>query len=145
MQNKFESEGGDAISEDDTNNMSNFVQEHIPMIRASSKGADKAYQTNPFTASVLATLANTVLNMLKKKTISTLQRNYAATVMTGAALTFDRVDPVGVFHKSSPINIKDIIKILQKEFPNQPQLLGALHFSSKTFRTAPAHIQEMFE
>jgi len=84
MQGKAEYEG--SISEDDTNNMSNFVQEHIPMIRASSKGADKAYQSDPTTASVLATLANTVLNMLRKKTITTLQRNYAATVMTGTLL-----------------------------------------------------------
>lgn len=140
---EFKNEG--SLSEDDTNNMSNFVQEHIPMIKSTSKGADLAYQKDSTSVDVLATLANTVLNMLKKNKVSDNLRNYAATVMTGAALTFDRVHPAGVFHKQSPVDIKNIITLLQKEFSDLPQLIGALHFSTKTFRSAPDKIQEMFE
>lgn len=135
---------GGSIGEDEVNGMSNFVAEHIPMIRSLAKGANAAYQKNDATAPVLATLANTTYNMLKSK-VSPDMKNYVATVMTGAALIFDHVDPVGVFAKSSPVNIKGIILILQKEFPTQPQLLGALHFSTKTFRNAPDAIQELFE
>jgi len=84
--------------------------------------------------------------MLKNNTYEKAETNlFIARAMTGACVLFDHVDVLGVFHKKSPIHIKDIVTFLKKEYPKEQPLLNSIQFSSKNFKEAADSIKELFE
>ncbi len=69
---------------------------------------------------------------------------FLARALVGAIVLFDHVDPNGAFSKKSPIPIKDVVKLLKATFPQEQALLSAIQYSTKTFKTAPSGVAELF-
>jgi len=134
------------IKDDEAGGMALFTAEYIPMMKSLCKSASIMAQKNPHVGDVLSVFANSCYGMLKNNTYEKSETNlFVARAMTGACVLFDHVDVLGVFHKKSPIKIKDVIVYLKKEFPKEQPLLNSIQFSSKNFKDAGESISELFE
>jgi len=144
---KFSKHPGVKVKDDEASGMALFTAEHIPMFCTISKS------TNSFTneqlvavQNMLASLANSCLRMLKTKKFSDSKQTLTcARAMTGAIVLYDRMGPVSAFSKRSGIAIRDCIVVLKREYPKETSLLNAIQYSTKSFKEAPAAVQEMFE
>ena len=67
-----------------------------------------------------------------------------SSVAQGCIVLFDHADQKGVFVKS-PVQLKNAVLLLKKDFKDQQYLLNAIHFSSRTYNNAPSSIKEIFE
>ena len=67
--------------------------------------------------------------------------------MTGSIVLYDHVSPLGVFHKKSPIPVKQAITLLKREFPGNDGiiLLNAIQFSTKHYKDASDATKELFQ
>jgi hypothetical protein len=134
------------VKEDEANQMALFTAEHIPMMTAISKATAHAVRNNEHITTALAVMANSCLRMVKLKRFDTMKVNLlCARAMTGALVLYDHVDPLGAFHKKSPIHVKQCILLLKKEFPLHEALLNAIRFSTKHFKddTTPVALHEL--
>jgi hypothetical protein len=142
---KFANNSNIKVKDDEAGGMALFTAEHIPMMGALCRAANKAIQQNEAVVYALAVMANSCLKIIRSKKFEKVDTNlFIARAMTGSIVLFDHVDALGAFHKKSPIAIKACILLLQKEFPKEQSLLNAIQFSSKTFKNAPDAIQELF-
>jgi hypothetical protein len=134
------------VKEDEANQMALFTAEHIPMMTAISKATAQAVRNNEYITTALAVMANSCLRMVKLKRFDSMKVNLlCARAMTGALVLYDHVDPLGAFHKKSPIHVKQCILLLKKEFPLHEALLNAIRFSTKHFKddTTPVALHEL--
>jgi len=126
--------------------MALFTAEHIPMMTALCRAANRALVQNENVTSTLALMSNSCLSMIKSKKFANPEINlFIARAMTGSIVLYDHVDPRGAFNGRSPIQVKNCILTLKKEFPKEVSLLNAIQFSSKTFKQAPQSVQDLFE
>jgi hypothetical protein len=134
---KFSKHPDIEIKDDDAGGMAMFTAEYIPMMKALCKSASALSNKNAHVGDVLSVFANSCYGMLKTNKYEKAETNlFIARAMTGACVLFDHVDVLGVFHKKSPIKIKDVIVYLKKEFPKEQPLLNSIQFSSKNFKEA---------
>jgi len=134
------------VKDDEASGMVLFTAEHIPMMTSLARGSASALQRNEHVTTALSVMANSCLKMIRGKKFENAATNlFCARAMTGAIVLFDHTDLQGVFHKKSPISIKQAILCLKKDFPNEQSLLNAIHYSTKTFRSAPSSVQELFD
>jgi len=129
--------------------MALFTAEHIPMMttlaRACRWDADDPRQQRVCEA--LALMANSCLKMIKNKRFaSEATQLFCARAMTGSIVLYDHVSPLGVFHKKSPIHIKQTVQTLKKDFPGNDGiiLLNAIQFSTKHYKEAPDSVKDLF-
>lgn len=133
------------VKDDEAGGMALFTAEHIPMMNALCRAANKALQQNEHIITALAVMANACYKSIKLKKFAAPATNlYVARALTGAIVLFDHVDPNGVFSKKSPIPIKDVIRLLKATFPQEQVLLNAIQFSTKTYKNASAGVTELF-
>eukprot|EP00823_Brevimastigomonas_motovehiculus_P001670 TRINITY_DN1226_c0_g1_i1.p1 TRINITY_DN1226_c0_g1~~TRINITY_DN1226_c0_g1_i1.p1 ORF type:complete len:308 (+),score=73.98 TRINITY_DN1226_c0_g1_i1:83-1006(+) len=133
------------IKDDQTGPISFFSAQHIPMMTSLCTATQKALEKNEHVTNALSAMANACYSLLERKKFEKKATNlFIARAMTGSIILFDHVDSNGAFYKKSPINIKDVVGLLKKNFSEETSLLAALQFSSKTFKTAPDSIQSLF-
>lgn len=145
---KFNKHPGIRVKDDEASGMALFTAEHIPMTSCLAKAAANALERNPAVSTTLSLMANSCLNMIKTRKFTREETNLlCARAMTGSIVIFDHVDPMGVFYKKSPIQLKQCILILKKEFNTEAALLNAIHYSTKQqhFRDADQSIQALFD
>jgi len=130
------------IRDDDAGGMALFTAEVTPMMNAICRSAGRSSGRGN---EVMAVIANSCYKMLKHKKLPQEFNLLAARAMTGAAIVFDHVDVIGVFGKSSPVKVSQIIKMLKAEFSEHQALLNGLQFTTKTFKNAPNSIQTLFQ
>jgi hypothetical protein len=134
------------VRSDAAGGMALFTAEHIPMTKGLAKAAESAVAQNDNAALALGVMANSCLKMIKSKKFANEETNlFCARAMTGAIVVYDYVDPLSVFHKKCPIQLKDCIKTLKKEFPKEQALLNAIQYSTKNFSDASSSIQNLFD
>jgi hypothetical protein len=97
----------------------------------------------------LALMANSCLRMIRTNQFSDAKtRVFCAEAMTGCIIAYDYAEPLGVFHRRSPINVKLAIQTLrtQREFDSADsnRLCAGIRYSTKTFRDAPSGITDLF-
>lgn len=143
---KFSKHPNLRVKDDEASQMALFTAEHIPMMSCLSKACNSALSRNENVKVVLSAIANACLSMLKSKKFAKAETNlFCARALTGAVVLYDHVDPMGVFSKKSPVQVKAAIQLLKKEFPGEQTLLNAIQYSTKTFKDAPSGIQELFK
>jgi len=139
---KFSRDPRVRIKDDDAGGMALFTAEYTPMMnsvcRSACKSTGKANE-------VMAVIANSCYKMLKHNRIPSEFHLLAARAMTGATIVFDHVDVLGVFQKSSPVKVTQIVTMLKNDFKEQQALLNGIQFTTKTFKTAPNSIQSLFQ
>jgi len=143
---KFQNNPNIKVKDDEAGGMALFTAEHIPMMTALCRASNKAITQNENVTHTLSLMANSCLSMIKSKKFEKAEINlFVARAMTGSIVLYDHVDPRGAFHSKTPIQIKACVLLLKKEFPKEQGLVNAIQFSSKTFKTAPQSVQELFE
>jgi len=143
---KFQKNPNITVKDEDAGAIGLFTADYIPMMNALCRGATKAAKENPRVSVTLALIANSCLKMIKCRKFEKAETNMlCARAMTGAVVLFDHVDASGAFQKRSPVQIKPIIQTLIRDFPNDGALANALRFTTRTFKSAPDSIQELFE
>jgi len=134
------------VDDDGASTMAMFTAEYIPMMSCLSKSGAKAVTQNPNVVIGLALMANSCLKMIQTKRFSDEKINLlVARAMTGSVVLYDHISDLGVFHKKAPVQLKSIINLLRLNYSHEPSLINAVHFSTRTFRNAPAGIQALFE
>jgi len=142
---KFMTHTGIKVKDDEAGGMALFTAEHIPMMNSLCRAANKALQQNENVITALSVMANSCLSMIRGKKFASVETNlFMARAMTGAIVLFDHIDPLGVFSRRSPINIRAAVTLLKREFPREQVLVNAIQYSSKTFKNAPSNIQDLF-
>lgn len=144
---KFNKHPDIRVNEDEASGMALFTAEHIPMLNCLAKAANRAQEKSPYVGQVLAVLANSCNKALKTKKFGgdSVLTLLVARCMTSAIVVFDHIDALSVFHKKSPISVKNCVLTLKKELPAEFSLLNAIHYSTKHFSEAPQSIQDLFD
>lgn len=145
---KFHNNPNISVKDDDAGAMAIFTAEHIPMMTALCRAANKSIARNDKVTETLAQMSNSCLAILKAKKFSRPDLNlFIARAMTGSIVLFDHIDPLGAFVKRSPIQIRHCVLALKTNFSKDQYtvLLNALQYSTKTFKNAPSNVQELFD
>lgn len=133
------------VDSDMCSGMGMFTAEHIPMLSSIQKAGLSVVQRNEQVELALALMANSCRSMIVSRSFSNPDTNlFCARAMTGAIVLYDLITTFGVFHKKSPVQVKNCIVLLKTEFADEHGLLNAIHYSTKTFRQAPSNIQSLF-
>jgi hypothetical protein len=130
------------IKDDDAGGMALFTAEYTPMMNAVCRSASRA-PGRP--NEVMAILANSCYKMLKHNKLPQEYHLLAARAMAGATIVFDHVDVIGVFSKSTPVKVTQIVTMLKANFKEHQALLNGIQFTTKTFKNAPNSIQTLFQ
>jgi len=129
------------IRDELANRMSLFFAYPTPMMKVISDTTTKFLNTDSSVnrdsvGGSLAVMANVCQNMVaNKKFQSDLTNMFCLRAMTGATILFDHVDPLGAFHRKTPINIKGVVTTL-RTYTHSPTssatdgLLNALRFTT---------------
>jgi len=129
------------IRDELANRMSLFFAYPTPMMKVVSDTTAKFLSTDTSISresvgTALATMANVCQSMVANKRFQSDATNmFCLRAMTGAVILFDHVDPIGAFHRKTPINIKGVITTL-KTYTSSPTtsptdgLLNALRFTT---------------
>jgi len=135
------------VKDDEASGMALFTAEHIPMTSTLTRAAIRSAEHNEFISFTFSVIANSCMRMLKNKKYSNPATNLLlARAMAGSVVLFDHVDVIGgAFGKRSGIALREIILILKRDFSQEQALLNAVHYSTKTFKNAPANVQELFD
>jgi hypothetical protein len=148
---KFNKHPGVKIKDDEASGMALFTAEHIPMMTTLARACawEAEDPRSVHVQDALALMANSCVKMIKQKKFSkhgTLL--FCARAMTGSIVLFDHISALGVFHKKSPVQIKQAIQILKRDFPGNDGiiLLNAIQFSTKQkhFNDAPDSVKDLF-
>merc|ERR1719228_1384764 len=105
---KFNKHPDIKVKDDDASGMALFTADHIPMTLTLAKagfeaqdqmGREEAKASESKIGDVLATMANSALMVLKSENnnLSSEEALKIARTMTGAAVIFDHIDPLGAF------------------------------------------------
>jgi len=136
------------VKEEDANRMALFTSQHIPMMTSISKATSSAIQQNQHITDALAVMAVSCMKMVKSRKFENAAVNLLCMrAMTGAIILYDHVDPLGAFHKNSPIPVKQCVQLLLSDFPDQKPLLNAMQFSSLHFNdsSTPNSLRDLFD
>jgi len=139
---KFSRDQRVRIKDDDAGGMALFTAEYTPMMNAVCRSASRA---SGKANDVMAILANSCYKMLKHNKLPPEYHLLAARAMAGATIVFDHVDEIGVFSKSSPVRVTQIVTMLKTNFKEHQSLLNGIQFTTKTFKNAPNSIQNLFQ
>ncbi|CAO3657596.1 unnamed protein product [Mucor hiemalis] len=130
------------IEDDQANRISLFIAYPTPMLKCIIDTTTEFVNKNQLQKSVgnwLAALWATCFNTVSKKRNQSPEVSaFCMKVMVVSIILYDHIDPNGAFYKSSPINIKNSVKIIQtittvnvsKDY-NATNLLFALRYNSK--------------
>lgn len=130
-----------AMDEDDlANRISLFIAYSTPMLKSLidtitkySQSSQTAKSVGEWLASIWAVCYQT---LCKKKSTNTAIISSCLKVMVVTIILYDHIDPQGAFSKTSPINVKSSLKIIQSTNTQQEQsstinLISALRYNSK--------------
>mmetsp|Transcript_24539 Transcript_24539/g.36806 ORF Transcript_24539/g.36806 Transcript_24539/m.36806 type:complete len:304 (-) Transcript_24539:153-1064(-) len=144
---KFQKHPEVKVKAEEASSMALFTAQNFPMIKALVEAAEETKKANETVLPMIGMMANACLNMLSKKSFEKKTTNlFLAKAMTGAIVLYDHVSEIGVFSRSSHVQIKEAIKLLKKDFPNPPHLLNAIRYFTKHFRDdCPSNIKALFD
>ncbi|KAG0173473.1 Protein fam49a [Apophysomyces sp. BC1034] len=142
------------LEDDQANRMSLFIAYPTPLLKCvidttTKFVTDNRLQTN--VAECLAALWATCFQTVnKKKSQRPEALSYCLKVMVVSIILYDHIDHSGAFSKSSPISIKNSVKIIQTVItvPDESStstLLSALRYNSKHLNdeTTPKNVKNM--
>jgi hypothetical protein len=71
---------------------------------------------------------------------------FCARAMAGSIVLYDHVSTLGVFHKKSPVSIKQVVAMLRRDFPGNDGiiLLNAIQYSTRHFKEAGDSTKDLF-
>lgn len=123
------------------NRMSLFYAHATPMLKVLSEATSKFVQDNANdvdnTTETIGTMAKVCLRMLEKeKLLSQIEREethlLVLRVMVGLVILYDHVHPDGAFVRSSHVDVKGCVKLLQAQPAIKAEpLLNALRYTTK--------------
>ncbi|CAB3411306.1 unnamed protein product [Caenorhabditis bovis] len=135
-----------------------FLCEGNPMLRALCNGVDQftsAHSNIPIrnTTDLFVTIINVCRFMLSNddclSRLTESSRHLCCRVMTGLVILFDHVDPNGAFVPNSPIDIRDVVRLIKAQSPANKAdcLLAGLRFTTKHFNdtSTPKSIRNIIE
>eukprot|EP00002_Diphylleia_rotans_P000653 TRINITY_DN1032_c0_g1_i1.p1 TRINITY_DN1032_c0_g1~~TRINITY_DN1032_c0_g1_i1.p1 ORF type:complete len:314 (-),score=72.77 TRINITY_DN1032_c0_g1_i1:614-1555(-) len=118
------------------NKISLFFASPTPMMRVVVDSTKKYLLDNPSTrvetlTQILALLANIFEGMVNRRKIEKPEMiEFVLRAMTGCLVLYDHVNPLGAFHKKSPIHVKRCIELLKKQPVPQDGLLNAIRYTT---------------
>ncbi|XP_061835153.1 CYFIP-related Rac1 interactor B-like [Nerophis lumbriciformis] len=140
------------------NRMSLFYASATPMLKTLSDGTSKFVSDNPNvpvenTTDCLSTMACVCKVMLetpeyRSRFTSDETVLFCLRVMVGVIILYDHVHPAGAFVKTSNIDMKGCIRLLQEQPASSVEgLLNALRYTTKHLNedTTPKHIRNMLQ
>jgi len=144
---KFNRHPAIIVKDDDASGMALFTAEHIPFMSSLSKTTMNVVERNPQVLSVLSTMAMSCLKSIKTKRFAGAPTTtlFAARAMVGSIVLFDHVDALGVFANRSPIQLRNCVQLLKRDFPGEAGLLNAIHYSTKHYKDASPAVQALFD
>ena len=96
-------------------------------------------------AELVGTFANACCGMVMMKRFEKLETNhYTLRVMSGALILFDHLKATGVFAKSSGVQIKGCVNQIRAHLPDTQNLLSAIQYNSKNFKSADENVKKLF-
>lgn len=129
------------ISTELANRMSLFYAHATPMLKVLSEATSKFVQDNSNdvdnTTETIGTMAKVCLRMLEKdKLLQQIEREetqlLVLRVMVGLVILYDHVHPDGVFVRSSHVDVKGCVKLLQQQPAIKAEpLLNALRYTTR--------------
>ncbi|KAI9496588.1 hypothetical protein BDB00DRAFT_758067 [Zychaea mexicana] len=132
------------VEDDQANRISLFIAYPTPMLKCVIDTTTEYVTHNRLQRSVgdclTALWAACFQTVSKKRTLSAELVGFCLKVMVVSIILYDHIDPNGVFSKSSPINIKNSVKIIQNantsvfnipEESSASNLMSALRYNSK--------------
>ncbi|KAI9230131.1 MAG: FAM49 family protein [Piptocephalis tieghemiana] len=136
------------INDELANRMSLFYADHAPMMKAVTEvtssfcaRAQDHSSSTPSSASgagggvpeCLAGLIGVCYHAVSKRRVRQPEAiAFCLRVMVACTILYDHVHPAGVFVKGSPINVKNIVRIVQEDGDRQSAtLLNALRYSTR--------------
>lgn len=135
-----------AVGPDEVSEMMFFTPQYSPMFNAINDAAQKHAASNAKTAEMMAVFCNACLAALGDPcTLDEKVQFKVATSMVGMTIVFDYVHVIGLFSKSSPVNLKGIVSYLKAHKDTHQQLLNQLHYNTKNFKRAAPAFKKLFE
>lgn len=145
------------IRDELANRMSLFFAYPTPMMNALSEttvkflNEDDSGVPKDNVTDALATMANVCQHMIEEKTFPSESTNLLCLrAMTGAIILYDHLQPLGAFHKKSPINMRGCILVLKNYPPSGGSspaagLLNAIRFTTKHLNDieTPTNIKQL--
>ncbi|KAI8144311.1 hypothetical protein BJV82DRAFT_609055 [Fennellomyces sp. T-0311] len=132
------------VEDDQANRISLFIAYPTPMLKCVIDTTTEYVTQNRLQRSVgdclTALWAACFQTVSKKRTLPAALVGFCLKVMVVSIILYDHIDPNGVFSKSSPINIKNSVKMIQSanssvfnipEESSASNLMSALRYNSK--------------
>lgn len=144
------------VTNAEANRMSLFYAHATPMLKVLSDTTSRFVSENkdlPIenTTDCLSTMASICCVMIENpkyrcKIANEETAMFCLRVMVGVIILYDHVHPIGAFAKTSPINIKNCIRVLKLQAPGKVDcLLNALRYTTKHLNddTTPKAIKNL--
>jgi len=138
------------INDELANRMSLFYAYHTPMLKTITDVTSTFVSTKPegpHVTDCLAAISGVCYHAVSKQRVKQPEAvAFLLRVMVATTVLYDHVHSQGAFVKSSPINIKNIVRVLQIDGDRQSQtLLNALRYSSRHLNdeTTPKNIRQL--
>lgn len=145
---------GSTVSDETANRMSLFYASHTPImsvvVQATQKFANDKRGNAESVCSAFAVMAQSCRDMLKSNQFTDQTTNlFCLRSMCASIILYDQLDPVGAFHKKSPINVKACVQVL-KEWQDREERLSLCNMVRFTTRhlkddTAVGGISELLD
>eukprot|EP01098_Paradermamoeba_levis_P003563 TRINITY_DN1606_c0_g2_i1.p1 TRINITY_DN1606_c0_g2~~TRINITY_DN1606_c0_g2_i1.p1 ORF type:complete len:304 (+),score=57.68 TRINITY_DN1606_c0_g2_i1:87-998(+) len=126
---------GIIVNDEMANSMSLFFAYPTPMMNTLIRTAQNLGNEGVTVDAIckfLAAFTNSCYTMVKQQKFTSTQTNMLALrTVTGAIILFDHINPKGVFHKKTPIHVKNAINII-KAFKDESteSLVSAIKFNT---------------
>ncbi len=129
--------------------ISMFIAEANPMLKSLSTKLGQVSKSSPGVLPFLGDFANvccaSAIEYAKQGADeASIQRLVLSAVI--ASILYDNVDRIGAFAKSSPIDIKKLVRFIKRwSNDRNTQALSTLQYSSSTFDKAPPGVRKLFD
>ena len=136
------------VGESETNQIAMFMGPATPMMNGLADTVGGLFKQNREVLKLFTSLANICCSLVLGEKISSPEAIlFVLRAMTGAIVLYDRVDPSGVFKRSSGVDVKKCVQALVSKKPETLPLLNAVRFSTATYKShdTPRKLHDFIE
>jgi hypothetical protein len=123
------------VNDELANLMSLFYAHHTPMLKTVIEVASKFVSSRPDgfrAADALAGIAGVCYHAITKERLTHPDAiAFCLRVQIACAVLYDHIQPAGVFVRSSPINIRNTVRVCNEFAPQQSSLVNALRYNTR--------------
>lgn len=143
---KFSSDPRIVITDDMTNNISQWCTLTCPMLSSVSKSASHTLQSNPYVPIALSTIAVTCRQLIELNKFTQYSTNlFCVRSMVSSIVLYDHIDIRGAFYKNNPCDTKLAVKLINDKFSKENGLLDAIQYCTIHFKEASPKLQALFQ